>query len=328
MPPRLFIYVPTYNRPNALKLQLTALLPQVAKRPDRVRLTVNDNASTERLHDAVVERCAEVENIELRSNGGNIGANANISLAFAFSRPGEFIWILGDNDIVRDDAVGYILEQLSKDVDFYCFVNDSIEPEVRSHPWNKGWEAVMDWRMGLISDGLYNADTVGGYVEYAFKYHNSSFPHLAVSCAAARGKGVVTFKLLPRARITAELVSSEEQPTDYSLARVGMPLLVPLFPSWEAKSFSRKWLRRHGVQFYLNRRRHPEVFAQTKATLKEYGGATVHIGLVLSSFGALLYPLAKFYQRSRSIAVATAKTRLRPETVEALKNARRWFWRT
>jgi hypothetical protein len=326
--PPLFIYVPTYNRPIALGRQLGALLPQVASRPDRVRLLVSDNASPGGFDHTLLAPYSACGNIEFRSNGGNIGANANISLGFAFCRPGEFLWILGDNDVVRGDAIQYILDSLEKTIDFYCFVNDVTEPQTVSHNWKEGWERVMDWRMGLISDGLYSADTIAGSVEYAFKYHNSSFPHLAVSCAAARTKGVVTFRLLPRARITAELVSSEEQPTDYSLARVGMPLLVPLFPNWESRDFSRKWLRLHGVQFYLNRHRHPDVFVQTRATLRQYGGAAIQFALALSRVGAMLYPLARIYMKFRKVAVATAKSRLQPETIETLQKVRRRFWRT
>jgi glycosyltransferase involved in cell wall biosynthesis len=269
---KLFIYLPTYNRPESLRLQLSVLIPQLQEFQQSVRILICDNDSSKYSLDEILCGFPSFQNIEVRRNGGNIGGNGNIALGFVFARPDEFLWILSDNDIVSPNALNYVLSVLDSDFDFYCFVNGAESVQDISHNWTLGWQIPMNWRMGLISDALYNMASVRDVVEEAFYYHNSSFPHLAVACAAAKKKGVTRFRLLPRQKVSADEASSEEQPTDYSLARVCMPLLVPLFPKWEAKSFCRKWLWSHGIMLHINKSKHPHLYIQSAATLRHYGG--------------------------------------------------------
>lgn len=273
----LFIYIPTFNRPEALKKQLKVVVPQVLRFPGRVRLLVSDNASENDLYEELEKQFSDHKDISIRKNPGNIGANANISLGFVFSKVDEFLWILSDNDIIDENAVEYILGQLDENIDFYCF-NDYVEqPKVIDYKWEDGWEKPMEWRMGLISDGLYNTRSLGSAIEDAFFFHNSSFPHLAVGCSAAKRKQNVKFKILPRKLIDSQIYSSEEAPTDYTLARIGMLQLIPLFPKWSAKSFSRLWLRKHGYDLFRHRHKLTTVYLHTKATVLYYGGLRAKI---------------------------------------------------
>lgn len=316
---KLFIYIPTYNRPDALKTQLTILLPQVARLKDKVRILINDNASDKPLTE-FEETYSTHANIEFRRNAGNVGANANIAFGFIFAKANEFLWILSDNDIVTENAVEYILSFLNEEIDFFCF-NDSVkEPTLVDYDWKKGWLTPMEWRMGLISDALYNVNSVKDSIDAGFYFHNSSFPHLAVGCAAARKKGKVTFKLLPRNKINNDLFRSDECPTDYSLAHVCMPLLVALFPENEAKSFSLMWLRKHGIDLYKNRNRHYHLFLQSKATLAYYGGWQARILLVVM-WPAYLTAIPLSILRRRFIS--HAKERFSENTIDKLKNFRR-----
>lgn len=316
---KLFIYIPTYNRPDALRTQLSVLVPQIVDLPEKVRLLVSDNDSGGGLFPELTREYAPYRNIEFRRNAGNIGGNANIALGFVFARNDEFLWILSDNDIISDSAVRYILGVLDEQVDFYCF-NDSVkEPTDVAYPWENGWQTPMDWRMGLISDALYNMNTVKNSIDAAFYYHNSSFPHLAVACAAARSKGTVKFRLLPRERINNNLFRSDESPTDYSLAQVCMPLLVPLFPPAEAKWFSRRWIRRHVTDMYRNRKSHFNLYLQSKATLTYYGGWTARLMLYA---GWPAYLFASLFRPVRRRCVEAAKQRLSPTTQEKLRKLR------
>lgn len=321
---KLFIYLPTYNRLDSLRRQLVALLPQVENFPHDVRLLICDNDSNNYELDELLHGLLELENVEIRRNGGNIGGNGNIALGFVFARPDEFLWILSDNDIVSNNAVSYLMSVLDPAFDFYCFTNEAkCEMEIL-HDWRKGWQIPMDWRMGLISDALYNMATVRDVVDEAFYFHNCSFPHLAVACAAARKKGVTRFGLLPRQKISADEASSLEQPTDYSLARVCMPLLVPLFPNWEARSFCRKWLWSHGIMLHLNKFRHPHLYIQSKATLKHYGGWLASLLLVGTGFMAFV---AEPYLNRRETIVQKLKLHLSNTNLERVKRVRRLFCR-
>lgn len=320
---KLFIYLPTYNRPESLRRQLFALLPQVERFPQNVRVLICDNDSSKYGMDEILYDLPVFNNVEVRRNGGNIGGNGNIALGFVFARPDEFLWILSDNDIVSPDAVTYLLSVLDPAFDFYCFVNDTDTERDFDYDWNCGWQKPMDWRMGLISDALYNMGSVRDVVGEAFYFHNSSFPHLAVACAAAKKKGVSRFRLLPRQKISADEASSLEQPTDYSLARVCMPLLVPLFPKWEAKSFCRKWLWSHGIMLHLNKSRHPHLYIQSKATLMHYGGWQAAVLLIGSGVVALV---AAPYLSRRAFIVDVLKMHLSSLNLERVKRIRRFFF--
>lgn len=319
---KLFIYLPTYNRPEALRRQLSALLPQVERFPKNVRVLICDNDSSKYALEDVLTGFPALPNVEIRRNGGNIGGNGNIALGFVFAQADEFLWILSDNDIVSPNAVAYLLSVLSTDFDFYCFVNGAESEKDLEHDWKSGWQIPMNWRMGLISDALYNMASVRDVVEAAFYFHNSSFPHLAVACAAGRKKGVTRFRLLPRQKISANEASSLEQPTDYSLARVCMPLLVPLFPIWEAKSFCRKWLWYHGIMLHLNKSRHPHLYIQSKATLSHYGGWVSVLLLWAMSLAAFV---AAPYLNRRSAIVEKLKTHLSSSSLERVKRTRSFF---
>jgi hypothetical protein len=296
------------------------LLPQVERFSNNVRVLISDNASDKYSIKEIMHGLPSLQNVQVRQNAGNIGGNGNIALGFVFAQADEFLWILSDNDIVLPSAVSYILSVLDSEFDFYCFVNGNEFVKDINHDWKSGWQIPMDWRMGLISDALYNMSSVKNAVEEAFYFHNSSFPHLAVACATARKKGVCRFRLLPRKNISADEASSLEQPTDYSLAYVCMPFLVPLFPAWEAKSFCRKWLLAHGVMLHLNKALHPHLYIQSKAILKHYGGWSAFLLLALTNVIAFA---AAPYLKKRTLIVQKLKVHLSDVNLQRVKRVRR-----
>jgi glycosyltransferase involved in cell wall biosynthesis len=319
---KLFIYIPTYNRPDALRRQLTVLLPQVEKYSEEVRVLICDNDSSKYSEEDILRGLPSLKNVEVRRNAGNIGANGNISLGFVFAKPNEFLWILSDNDIIKSDAISYLLSNLDISKDFYCFVNEIDRITDIQFDWNSGWQIPMEWRMGLISDALYNMVSVRDVLGDAFYFHNSSFPHLAVACSAAKKKKKTNFRLLPRQNINADEASPKEEPTDYSLAQVCMPLLVPLFPTWEAKSFSRKWLWIHGVQLHFNKSKHPHLYIQSKSTLRHYGGWGATVLLWGTEVAAII---ATPYLKNRDVIVQKLKKYLSSSNLNRAKRVRSFF---
>lgn len=313
---KLFIYIPTFNRPEALKEQLKHLIPQVSSNAERVRLLVNDNNSNIYAIEDIAKTYAGIECVAFQKNGGNIGGNANIALGFVFAKSDEFLWILSDNDIVSVGAVNYILSTLQSEVDFYCFVDDIERPTKILHHWKHGWQQPINWRMGLISDALYNMNTVQNSIDDAFYFHNSSFPHLAVACSAAKKKGIMNFTLLPRTKITSVMHRSDECPTDYSLAQVCMPFLAALFPRREARRFVSNWLKQQWWGMHQNRRVRYDLYLQSKSVIAYYGGWLVRVALHISFvMYVVFYPLFSLKKK----AIEIAKRKLSPKTLVKLK---------
>ena len=102
-----------------------SLAPQVKELGDKVELIVSDNCSPDDTPQ-VVEEAQKWCPIRYNRNPENLGAARNgDKLVYELAR-GEFLWVIGDDDIVRPDGVVRIVNVLEThpDVD-YVFVNTS-----------------------------------------------------------------------------------------------------------------------------------------------------------------------------------------------------------
>ena len=121
--PLLSICIPTYNRARWLRHSLAALAPQIARAGDAVELIVSDNCSddnTPALVEAMQAQCP----IRYHRNAANIGANPNFQRLVQDLARGEFVWLLGDDDLVRPDGVERILHVLREHSEIdYVYLN-------------------------------------------------------------------------------------------------------------------------------------------------------------------------------------------------------------
>jgi hypothetical protein len=276
--PTLFVYIPTYNRPLALRQQLDALTAQRSDWPGQVRILVNDNSSPWFSDEAASSLTLEY-GVEVRTNLGNIRANANIALAFVFARPAEYLWILSDDDLVTAGALRAIAEHgLVGDPDIVSFGTIPGQPVTLDQPWSVGWEWISG-TAGQISIVIYKAQVFAAQASQAFFYHNSSFPHLAVLMATMRERGSLRFRVVPRGWVLMPPALHSEEGGDYSLSLSGMPQLAPLMIREDATRFCRSWLREHGPGFVKYRDKYPEVNPATRAVLQKFGGRRAMIRL-------------------------------------------------
>ncbi|MDP2232405.1 MAG: glycosyltransferase family A protein [Actinomycetota bacterium] len=124
----LFVYIPTYNRPDSLRRQLAALVGQRQDWPGDMRVLVSDNCSSALSSDDLAAISSEF-NVKVRRNAGNIGGNANIALGFVFAQADEYLWILSDNDTIAPNAISYLAsEGLVGDPDAIVLTTQSSSP--------------------------------------------------------------------------------------------------------------------------------------------------------------------------------------------------------
>ena len=287
---QLIIYIPTFNRPHALTKQLEVLVPQIERYPQNIRVIVRDNSSDNDVLSMLKQKYYSCKSISFEENFGNIGGNANIALGFIYAKKDEFLWILSDNDLIADNAIENLIRILKLEIDFVVCNFEVDEPKIIDWKWEDGWETPMNWRMGLISDTLFNANTFRDVSNAAFYFHNSSFPHLAVACKAAMQKGVVKFMLVPHHFVHEDILDSAESPTDYSLAHAGMPLLLQLMPKESGAHFAKTWAKDSAHFLYLNREKYPAEFIASKYLLIQHGGFVVRFYLLVGFIGSKLYP--------------------------------------
>ena len=109
----LSICIPTYNRVKSLENLMNILLPQCAG--SSVQIVVSNNCSS----DDTDSFCRVLESREscfdYVCQKSNIGFSGNLRAAMELSR-GDFIWMLGDDDIPSPGIVNKILNLLDKDV--------------------------------------------------------------------------------------------------------------------------------------------------------------------------------------------------------------------
>lgn len=125
--PLLSICIPTFNRAHLLRSALWTLAPQVKQCGNLVEVIVSDNASTDETQ-SVIQWAQQFLPLRTHRNDENIGAIANIFLLTNQLAKGEFCWILGDDDLLRDNAISSVLKviQAYPEID-YIFVNHSYE---------------------------------------------------------------------------------------------------------------------------------------------------------------------------------------------------------
>lgn len=118
--PLLSICVPTYNRAHLLKVMLEALLPQVKAIGNLVEVCISDNASTDNTAE-VVQSSLAFGPAFYSKNSCNLGATGNyVRLTTQLAR-GEFVWLLGDDDLLVPDAVSRVVNVVSSHRDLDAF---------------------------------------------------------------------------------------------------------------------------------------------------------------------------------------------------------------
>jgi len=121
---KLSVCIPTFNRAGHLANCLEALRVSRERAGTEVQICVSDNASTDGTR-AVVEAAMRLMPVTYRRNDSNLGIARNIVDAAGMAS-GEFVWIIGDDDLVLPHA----LATLSSLIDAhpradYFFVNSS-----------------------------------------------------------------------------------------------------------------------------------------------------------------------------------------------------------
>ncbi len=107
----LTIAIPTYNRPDRVKNTISLLLPQLTS---QVKIMVLDNCSDVNIQNHLKEQIGGnvLDKVEVMRHRVNIGGDANFQRCFELCDT-PYIWMLGDDDRVQENAIELIFEELN-----------------------------------------------------------------------------------------------------------------------------------------------------------------------------------------------------------------------
>lgn len=118
---KLTICIPTYNRIQHLCASLDILISQVNEKQSEVNILISDNASTDNTETIVKERyLINSECIFYFKMPHNCGPENNFEFCVSQSNS-EYVYLLGDDDLVSPFFVDTILSLLEKYKDVYFF---------------------------------------------------------------------------------------------------------------------------------------------------------------------------------------------------------------
>lgn len=123
--PLLSLCIPTYSRADWLRVCLMALTPMVQKAGDQVEVIVSDNCSSDNGQTArVVKEIQSQYPLRYFRHETNIGGSSNMQYAVNHLAHGEYLWLIGDDDVPCNDSITRILTALEQNpqIDF-VYVN-------------------------------------------------------------------------------------------------------------------------------------------------------------------------------------------------------------
>ncbi len=110
--PRLTIAIPSYNRASRLDRQLAWAVNAIDGRWNECELIVSDNASPDNTPQVCETwRAASQGKLRVIRQPKNIGLVRNV-LACINAAHGDFVWVVGDDDLIFDHTLDWVLERL------------------------------------------------------------------------------------------------------------------------------------------------------------------------------------------------------------------------
>ena len=107
----LSICIPTFNRATYLAECLQSIIGSSSRHQDRIEIVVSDNASTDGTENVVSRLQTERHPIRYVRQASNIGGASNFRAAAELAS-GQYVWLFGDDDKMRPDAVGAVLKAI------------------------------------------------------------------------------------------------------------------------------------------------------------------------------------------------------------------------
>ena len=231
--PKVAICIPTYNRADSLENCLNSIAIASKHHIERFEVCVSDNGSSDKTSD-VIENAKTFFDINHHKSDTNLGIPRNFLKVVSMAKA-EFIWLIGDDDLLLPDTFDRLLPLLdeNEDIDFFylnsfhvdlSFINSKTHPfdtrELPSvmEPFSKktdpgklpffelidpkisfdflGGMFLSAFRKSNWDEMIYKLDSQAIQSDETFSHFDNTFPHLKI-WAHAFSKSPAYFNATP-----------------------------------------------------------------------------------------------------------------------------------
>jgi len=148
--PRLSLCVPTCNRSSYIESVLLAGLQRASRQPPgTVEVLVCDNASTDGTPGLLARIQSQHPELRVFLNSENLGFDGNYLRCVQEAR-GEFVWVMGDDDDWKPDAVERMLQELDLGADACLCLSQACDLEMKEVTvlkWYLDPDPPTEWRL-------------------------------------------------------------------------------------------------------------------------------------------------------------------------------------
>ncbi len=258
---KLVIYIPTYERASLVLRQIETL--SLYRGPDEIVVVVRDNHSAQPEYAQVREACRTAGFTYVR-NVCNIGGNPNILDGFMYCGQGDHLWVLSDDDILRESGLDKVLALLHTHAACdILYLMDNPTPEVEDALDQPQLYAIQDFGLGLISRVIYRSEFVRPHLRAGYDSLLSCYPHLAVLYEAAKQNGVTRVCQAHCRDVFVEGDVPPAEPDCYVLSRYGYTLLARNLEERLRRKFLIHWWQREWHKVCVDR--NPTAYVQKAA---------------------------------------------------------------
>lgn len=128
------IGIPTYDRGNLLKELLDSLIEQVSE--FNIPIFISDNNSSDDTEQIVKKFNLRYNNITYNKNNTNLGVYGNILQVIKMMNT-EYIWLIGDDDKLKDGSLREVMRLISEKHDFIVLNSKVFDREFKKIRWNR-----------------------------------------------------------------------------------------------------------------------------------------------------------------------------------------------
>lgn len=226
---KLTIAIPTYNRNEILKKNISYLLPQLF---EEVVIVIYDNCSDIPVSETLKEELNSFSNLKVIRNEANIGLSGNLVRCIEFCET-KWVWLLSDDDEPNENAVKNIFRYINEypELHFVNFKSNYVlqrEKDIQVTGVNEFMEeAESIHNLFLMSVGLYNVEKVRPFIRFAYLYSYTLVPHFVMLVVSLKNSGKVIFS---KEIVISHQGTTKEMNTGWSFLPLclGLPTIAEL----------------------------------------------------------------------------------------------------